>query len=74
MESTFIEPAELISKIDQKAVRLSAMLRDIDNHPVEIEAELAEGLESILEMLECRIAATRALLREKHPAGAKTAG
>jgi hypothetical protein len=59
-------PQEIVAKIDQKAVRLSALLRDIDNHPIELSAELVERLDEILEMLGCRISATRALLH--HPA------
>ncbi|MGD0447414.1 MAG: hypothetical protein ABSB36_02195 [Candidatus Dormibacteria bacterium] len=45
-------------------MRLSALLRDIDNHPIELSAELVERLDEILEMLGCRISATRALLRQ----------
>ena len=57
-------PQEIVAKIDQKAVRLSALLRDIDNHPIELSAELVERLDEILEMLGCRISATRALLHQ----------
>jgi len=55
-------PQEVVAKIDQKALRLSALLRDIDNHPIEIEPQLRDQLDDILEMLAVRIAATRALL------------
>ena len=55
-------PQEVVAKIDQKALRLSALLREIDNHPIELDATLREQLDDILEMLACRIAATRALL------------
>jgi len=44
-------PQEIVAKIDQKAVRLSALLRDIDNHPIELSADLVERLDEILEML-----------------------
>ncbi|MBV8992784.1 MAG: hypothetical protein JO287_03560 [Pseudonocardiales bacterium] len=55
---------EVIAKIDQKAIRLSALLRDIDNHPIELDTPLREQLDDILEMLAVRIAATRALLKQ----------
>lgn len=57
-------PHEIVAHIDQKAVRLSALLRDIDNHPIALTSELRERLDEILEMLGCRVAATRALLRQ----------
>jgi hypothetical protein len=62
-------PEKIVARVDQKAVRLSALLRDIDNHPIGLNASVAERLDEILEMLECRIAATRALLRQPTPAG-----
>ena len=55
-------PQEVVARIDQKALRLSALLRDIDNHPIEIDSQLRDQLDDILEMLAVRIAATRALL------------
>jgi hypothetical protein len=55
-------PQEVVARIDQKALRLSALLRDIDNHPIELDPQLRDQLDDILEMLACRIAATRALL------------
>ncbi|MDQ2960161.1 MAG: hypothetical protein M3R48_03820 [Candidatus Dormibacteraeota bacterium] len=55
---------EIVAHIDQKAVRLSALLRDIDNHPIALDAALRERLDEILEMLACRVTATRALLRQ----------
>ena len=55
-------PQEVVARIDQKALRLSALLRDIDNHPIEIDPQLRDQLDDILEMLAVRIAATRALL------------
>ena len=60
-------PSEIVAHIDQKAVRLSALLRDIDNHPIALNSDLRERLDEILEMLSCRVTATRALL---HQAGA----
>lgn len=58
---------EIVAHIDQKAIRLSALLRDIDNHPIALNSELRERLDEILEMVACRVTATRALL---HQAGA----
>ena len=55
-------PQEVVARIDQKALRLSALLRDIDNHPIEVDPQLRDQLDDILEMLAVRIAATRALL------------
>ena len=60
--ATATDPQEVVAHIDQKALRLSALLRDIDNHPIELDARLRGQLDDILEMLACRIAATRALL------------
>jgi len=60
--ATAADPQEVVARIDQKALRLSALLREIDNHPIEVEPELRQRLDDILEMLACRIAATRALL------------
>jgi hypothetical protein len=58
------QPQETVAKIDQKALRLSALLREIDNHPIELAPDLVERLDEILEMLACRISATRALLHQ----------
>lgn len=60
-----VDPIQVVANIDQKAVRLSALLRDIDNHPLEIEADVRQRLDEILEMLEVRVQATRALLHHK---------
>ena len=60
--ATVDTPQEVVARIDQKALRLSALLRDIDNHPIQIEPQLRDQLDDILEMLAVRIAATRALL------------
>lgn len=56
-------PAEIVAKIEQKALRLSAMLREIDNNPIDLAANIRAQLDQVLEMLGCRVAATRALLR-----------
>jgi hypothetical protein len=63
--ATARDPQEAVAKIDQKALRLSALLREIDNHPIELEQELAHRLDDVLEMLACRIAATQALLHQQ---------
>ena len=62
--ATIESPHEIVAHIDQKAVRLSALLRDIDNHPIALNSELRERLDEILEMLAFRVTATRALLRQ----------
>jgi hypothetical protein len=62
--ATVGQPQETVAKIDQKALRLSALLRDIDNHPIDLAPDLIERLDDILEMLACRISATRALLHQ----------
>ena len=62
--ATVESPHEIVAHIDQKAVRLSALLRDIDNHPIALNSELRDRLDEILEMLACRVTATRALLRQ----------
>jgi len=64
---TAVIPQEIVGKIDQKALRLSALLRDIDNHPVEMDQRLRERLDEILELLSCRVSATRALLQQASP-------
>ena len=63
--ATAADPQEAVAKIDQKALRLSALLREIDNHPIELEQQLVDRLDDVLEMLACRIAATRALLHQQ---------
>lgn len=65
--ATDASPQGTVAKIDQKALRLSALLREIDNHPIELPAELVSRLDEVLEMLAWRIAATRALLHQRHP-------
>jgi hypothetical protein len=67
--ATVTIPQEAVAKIDQKALRLSALLREIDNNPMELSPDLGSRLDEILEMLACRIAATRALLHQDHIAG-----
>ncbi|MGH7687198.1 MAG: hypothetical protein ACREN2_10335 [Candidatus Dormibacteria bacterium] len=60
--ATAASPHEVVARIDQKALRLSALLREIDNHPIELDLTLRGQLDDILEMLACRVAATRALM------------
>lgn len=72
--ATITDPQEVVAKIDQKALRLSALLREIDNHPIELDPQLVDRLDDILEMLACRIAATRALLHQQTAAELQGAG
>jgi hypothetical protein len=72
--TTVESPSEIVAHIDQKAVRLSALLRDIDNHPIALNSDLRERLDEILEMLACRVTATRALLRQASSADLSEAG
>lgn len=60
-------PRATVTDVVQKALNLSAQLRELDNHPMEIEPALQEQLTDTLEMLECRIAATRVLFQERQP-------
>lgn len=62
--ATATDTEGVVAHIDQKAIRLSALLREIDNNPIELDAHLRDQLSDILEMLACRIAATRALLNQ----------
>ncbi|MFZ0995372.1 MAG: hypothetical protein WAO09_05260 [Candidatus Dormiibacterota bacterium] len=55
------EARDIVAKIEQKALQLSALLRELDNRPVTFEPRLRDELEAVLEQLGCRIAATRAL-------------
>jgi hypothetical protein len=64
LSATYADPQDVVAKIDQKALRLSALLREVDNHPVELDAQLTDRLDEILEMLACRVTATRALLHQ----------
>lgn len=52
---------ELVAKIEQKALQFSALLRELDNHPVTLDERLRLELEDVLDQVECRIAATKAL-------------
>lgn len=58
------EPQETVAKIEQKALRLSALLREVDNHPVELAGTVRRQLDDVLELLACRVAATRAILHQ----------
>jgi hypothetical protein len=64
LAATATEPQEVVAKIEQKALRLSALLREVDNHPVELAAQVRRQLDDVLELLACRVAATRALLHQ----------
>jgi len=59
-----VEPQETVAKIEQKALRLSALLREVDNHPVELAGQVRRQLDDVLELLACRVAATRAILHQ----------
>ncbi len=63
------DPQTVVAKIEQKALRLSALLREIDNHPIELATQARSQLDDVLELLGCRVAATRALLRGPAMAG-----
>ncbi len=54
---------ELVAKIEQKALQFSALLRELDNHPVALDERLRMELDDVLDQVECRIAATKALER-----------
>ncbi|MGH7609095.1 MAG: hypothetical protein ACREOD_03995 [Candidatus Dormibacteria bacterium] len=56
-----LDARQTVAKIEQKALQLSALLRELDNRPLDLEPELREELEAVLEQLACRIAATRVL-------------
>src|SRR5438309_5737396 len=43
--ATAANPQEVVAKVDQKALRLSALLREIDNHPIELDAVLRDQLD-----------------------------
>jgi hypothetical protein len=58
-----LDARHTVAEIEQKALQLSALLRELDNHPVALEAGLREELDAALDQLGCRIAATRALER-----------
>jgi len=61
------EARDTVAEIEQKALQLSALLRELDNRPVMFEPGLRDELDAVLEQLGCRIAATRAL--EQRQAG-----
>jgi hypothetical protein len=58
-----LDARQTVAKIEQKALQLSALLRELDNNPVTFESGLQEELDAVLELVGCRIAATRALQR-----------
>ncbi len=55
------DPRQVVAKIEQKALRLSALLRDLDNHPIPLDPALQDELDAVLDQLGCRIAATLTL-------------
>jgi len=69
LAATATQPQEVVAKIEQKALRLSALLREVDNHPIELAGQMRRQLDDVLELLACRVAATRALLHQ--PASAE---
>jgi hypothetical protein len=72
--ATAEEPQDVVAKVEQKALRLSALLREIDNHPIELAAQVRSQLDDVLEMLSCRVAATRALLHRSEISGLEATG
>ncbi len=56
-----LEARATVAKIEQKALQLSALLRELDNHPMTLDSSIREELDAALDQLGCRIAATRAL-------------
>jgi hypothetical protein len=58
-----LESRQMVAEIEQKALQLSALLRELDNHPVALDVGLREELDAALDQLGCRIAATQALER-----------
>ncbi len=56
-----VDSRQTVAKIEQKALQLSALLRELDNHPVTLDPGLRDELDAVLDQLGCRIAATRAL-------------
>lgn len=62
-QQSHLSPAELVGKIEQKALQLSALLRELDNHPIQLDERLRVELGDVLDQVDCRISATRALER-----------
>ncbi len=60
-----LDTRQTVAKIEQKALQLSALLRELDNHPVTLEPGLRDELDAVLDQLGCRIAATRALEQQQ---------
>lgn len=74
MAAAAADPQEVVAKIEQKALRLSALLREIDNHPIELASQVRSQLDDVLEMLSCRVTATRTLLHRPAFSGLEAAG
>jgi hypothetical protein len=62
LAATAEDPQQVVANIEQRALRLSALLREIYNHPIELAGNFRGQLDDVLELLACRVAATRALL------------
>ena len=62
LAATAEDPQQVVAKIEQRALRLSALLREMDNHQIELAGHFRSQLDDVLELLACRVAATRALL------------
>jgi hypothetical protein len=62
LAATAEDPQQVVAKIEQRALRLSALLREIDNHHISLAENFRRQLDDVLELLACRVAATRALL------------
>jgi len=53
-----------VAKIEQKALRLSGLLREIDNNFVDLDPGTRDHVDSVLRLVGVRIQATRALLHQ----------
>jgi len=56
-------PEELAAKIEERALRLAGLLRELDNRPGRLEDAARAQLDHALQMLFSRVMATRTLLR-----------
>lgn len=66
------DPAHTAAHIEQKALRLSALLRDIDTHPLPLDSAVLHQLDATLSQLASRVSATHALLKEQQEALSST--
>ncbi len=68
LAATAEDPQQVVAKIEQRALRLSALLREIDEpSEIELAGNFRGQLDDVLELLACRITATRALLGHRSP-------